>query len=182
MSAHPWWYITRATGIVAWFFLAVTMIDGASLAWRRSSSPGRTLDRHRLLGGFAVLFTAAHMIALLLDHFVDYGIAEVLFPFRSVYRPGPVAWGVVSLYLLLLVEGSSLVRRHLTTRRWRSLHLLSYPLFASATIHFLSAGTDAYRWIPFWLSMTFGGVILTGCAVGSARAQRRLDDTERLSA
>ena len=182
MSAHPWWYITRATGIAAWCLLAVAMIEGALLAWRRSKSPGRTLDRHRLFGGLAVLFTAAHMIALLLDHFVDYGIAELLLPFRSVYRPGPVAWGVASLYLLLLVEGSSLVRRYLSTRRWRSIHLLSYPLFAFATIHFLSAGTDAYRWIPFWLSMTFGGVILAGCAVGSGRAQRRLEEPDRLSA
>ena len=180
MSAHPWWYVTRATGIVAWLFLAVTMIEGVSLAWRRSALPVRTLDRHRLWGGLAVLFTAAHIVALLLDHFVDYDIADVLIPFRSVYRPGPVAWGVASLYLLLLVEGSSLVRRHLTTRRWRSMHLLSYPLFGFASVHFLSAGTDAYRWFPFWASMMIGGVIVAACAVGTVRAQRRLDESERV--
>ena len=75
-----------------------------------------------------------------------------------------------------------ITRATVTTRCWRSIHLLSYPLFAFATIHFLSAGTDAYRWMPFWLSMTFGGVILAGCAVGSGRAQRRVDETDRLSA
>lgn len=102
----------------------------------------------------------------------------MLLPFKSIYRPGPVAWGVASLYLLLLVEGSSLVRRRLATRRWRSIHLLSYPLFGVATIHFLSAGTDAYRWMPFWLSLTVGGAIVAACIAGSVRAQRRVDESQ----
>lgn len=178
MNTHPWWYVSRATGIVAWLLLAVAMVDGVSLAWRRTASPVRTLERHRLWGGLAVLFTIAHAAALVLDHFVDYGVAEILLPFKSIYRPGPVAWGVVALYLLLLVEGSSLVRRHLATRRWRSIHLLSYPLFAVATIHFLTSGTDAYRWIPSWLSVTVGGAIVAACFAGSVQAQRRVDESQ----
>lgn len=180
MSAHPWWYVARATGVVAWVLLAGTMLDGLFLTWRRSASPARTLERHRLLGGLAVLFTAAHVGALLLDHFVEYGVADVLVPLQSVYRPGPVGWGIVATYLLVLVEGSSLLRRRLSIRRWRALHHLSYPLFGMATVHFLTTGTDAYRWLPSWLSFTVGALIVGACLAGYGRARRLADETEIL--
>jgi DMSO/TMAO reductase YedYZ heme-binding membrane subunit len=53
-----------------------------------------------------------------------------------------VAWGIVGLYLLLAVELTSLVRRRLPRRLWRAVHALSFPLFALATVHGLTAGTD----------------------------------------
>ena len=53
-----------------------------------------------------------------------------------------VAWGVVAMYLLVAIEITSLVRHRLTARAWRNVHLLSYFLFATATIHMVTAGTD----------------------------------------
>ena len=51
--------------------------------------------------------------------------------------------------------------------------------FAVVTIHFLSAGTDTYRWLPFWLNVTVGCAIGAACVVGSIRAERRLEAPER---
>ena len=47
------------------------------------------------------------------------------------------------MYLLLAVELTSLTRRWLPTHVWRRIHVLSLPLFALATVHFVVTGTDA---------------------------------------
>jgi DMSO/TMAO reductase YedYZ heme-binding membrane subunit len=176
VNPHPWWYVARASGLVAWFLLTGSMLAGASLPFRRARSRSALLDTHRVLGGFAVLLTVAHVAALLADRFVDYGPLQVLVPFASLWRPGPVAWGVVSFYLLVVVEGSSLARRYMSVARWRRLHILSYPMFGMTTIHFLSAGSDVHRWIPTWLAIIFGGVIVASAVWGNARARQRMEN------
>jgi hypothetical protein len=77
------------------------------------------------------------------DSYVSFGPAEILVPMASAWKPGPVAWGVVALYLLVAVEVTSLARRRLPARLWRVTHAASLPLWAFATVHTLSAGTDA---------------------------------------
>lgn len=172
MSSHPWWYIARASGVTAWVLLAGSMWEGVVVAWRRSRAPAQRIEMHRLLSGIAVLMTVVHVGALLLDHFADYGIIDLLLPLKSIYRPGPVGWGVVAFYLLVVVEVSSLLRRWLTPQRWRSIHLASYAMFATASIHFLSTGTDAYRWLPTSVSVALGAVIIATCVGLYARADR----------
>ena len=53
-----------------------------------------------------------------------------------------MAWGIVAMYLLLAIEITSLMRDRLSVRAWRNVHLLSYLLFATATVHMVMAGTD----------------------------------------
>jgi predicted lysophospholipase L1 biosynthesis ABC-type transport system permease subunit len=48
------------------------------------------------------------------------------------------------MYALLAVEITSLLRKRLSKRAWRLTHYLSFPLFAAATIHVLTAGTDRH--------------------------------------
>lgn len=85
-------------------------------------------------------------MSLLADTYVHFGLASVLIPFASGWHPLAVAWGVAGLYLLLAVELTSLVRTRLPKRLWRATHYASFPLFVVATIHALSAGTDARTW------------------------------------
>ena len=141
-----WWYIARATGIVAWLLLAASVVFGLALstrAVRRRVTPSWVLDLHRHLGGLAVMFTAVHLAAIVADNWVHFGVADLLVPFASDWRPGAVAWGVATMYLLLAVELTSLTRRHLPPRVWRRIHVLSFPLFVVATLHLLQAGADA---------------------------------------
>ncbi len=176
MSVHPWWYVARATGITAWVLLAATVLGGFVVSNRKARSAARVLEYHRFLGGLSACFVAAHVAALLGDRFVGYGPKDVLLPLASVWRPGPVAWGVVAMYLLAIVEASSLLYRRLSRQRWRRLHLLSYPLFLVATLHFLTAGTDVNRWSPRWLTIAFGSVMVMAAIGGAVLAERRSPD------
>jgi predicted ferric reductase len=140
------WYVARSSGLVAWTLLASAVVWGLLMTsklvrqWIKNSW---LLDLHRWLGGLALVFTGVHVISILGDTYVHFGLASILVPFASHWHPLAVAWGVASLYLLAAVELTSLARRRLPNRLWRRIHLLSFPLFITSTIHGLSAGTDA---------------------------------------
>ncbi|MGY1708582.1 FAD-binding oxidoreductase [Geodermatophilus sp. SYSU D00758] len=141
-----WWYLARAGGLVAWALLSTTVVWGLLL---RSGLLGRwipwawTAAVHRFLGMLAVLFTALHLTGLLLDDYVQMSLPDLLVPLTSSWRPVPVALGVVAGYLLVAVLGTSLLAARLSRRWWKRVHLTSYLLFWSATMHLVTAGTDA---------------------------------------
>jgi predicted ferric reductase len=140
-----WWYTARSGGIVAWILLAGSVLWGLVLSTKvfgRRPRPNWVLDLHRFLGGAAVVFVVVHVLSIMLDSYVHFGIAEVLVPFTGTWHPVAVAWGIVGFYVLLAVEVTSLLRSKLSKRAWRMTHYLSFPLFALATGHALSAGTD----------------------------------------
>jgi len=62
--------------------------------------------------------------------------------------------GLIGFDLLLAIEITSLLQRRLPRNVWRQIHLASYGLFAFATLHALSAGTDVRT------------VVATGAAIG----------------
>ena len=145
MTNQIWWYTARASGLVSWVLLSMSMLWGLVLSTKLRPPrirPNWVLDLHRYLGGLAVIFVAVHVGALMLDSYVGFGLADVLVPFAASWKPVAVAWGVVGFYLLLAVELSSLARKHLPARIWRRLHFLAFPLYLTATVHLLTAGTD----------------------------------------
>ncbi len=159
MSGQLWWYVARAGGIVAWALLAGSVLWGLALSTKALGGrprPNWLLDLHRFLGGLALVFTGIHVAALVLDNYIDFGLTQILVPFTSSYRPTAVAWGVVALQLLVAVEVTSLLRRSISRRTWRLVHFASFPLYASATVHGLTAGTDSGNRIlvlAMWLSV-----------------------------
>src|SRR4051812_50182845 len=86
------------------------------------------LSVHRYLSALAIAFVATHVVAILADGFVDFGVADVLVPMVSSWHPIAVAWGIVGMYVLLAVEGTSLARHRLSPRMWRGKHLLGHGL------------------------------------------------------
>jgi DMSO/TMAO reductase YedYZ heme-binding membrane subunit len=100
------------------------------------------LGMHRFIAALTVTFVVLHVLALLTDDFIGFGVADVLVPFASPWRPLAVAIGVVAFYLVVAIEATSVAQRRLPRPLWRQVHLLSYALFALATIHGLAAGTD----------------------------------------
>jgi predicted ferric reductase len=146
MNDQLWWYLARSAGIVAWAMLAFSVLWGLVLSTKvfvPRLRPNWLLDLHRFVGGAAVVFTGIHILSLALDRYVEFGVREILVPFTSSYRPAAVAWGVISMYLLLAVEITSLLRTRLSKRAWRATHYLSFPLFVIATAHGVTAGSDA---------------------------------------
>lgn len=145
MSAHTIWYIARSSGLVSWALLAASVLWGLTLSTRtlrRWAKPAWVLDLHRFLGALTVVFVAIHIGALLLDTYVHFGLAEILVPLATSWHPVAVAWGIVGLYLLVAVEVTSLLRSRVPRALWRRVHYATIPLFATATVHGLTAGTD----------------------------------------
>ena len=82
------------------------------------------------------------------------------------------------MYLLVAVEATSLAKSRLPYRWWRIVHLGSYPLFALATVHSLSAGTDTTTVINDGLAVALGAIAVAGALIGldrRAMSDPRLD-------
>jgi sulfoxide reductase heme-binding subunit YedZ len=163
--SHLAWYTARSAGLVSWLLLTASVAWGLGLSGRMFRGPALprpawVLDLHRYLGGLATAFTAVHVAAVVADTYVHFGLADVLVPFASSWRTGAVAWGVVGLWLLVAVQGTSLARKHLPRALWRRVHYLSLPLFLVATLHGLRAGTDARS--PLTVVAAVGAVMLVG--------------------
>ena len=140
-----WWYVARASGIIAWVMLAAAVIWGVLFATRFLGSrvrPAWTLDLHRWLGGLSVTFTGVHVAGLMLDDYVEFGAREILVPMASEWRPTAVAWGIVAAYLLIAVQATSLAMKRLPRRLWKWVHMTSFGMFFVASMHAGLAGTD----------------------------------------
>jgi DMSO/TMAO reductase YedYZ heme-binding membrane subunit len=147
VNSQVWWYTARSGGILASLLLAASVLWGLALTTRaagRITRPAWLLDLHRFLGAAALVFTGIHVVAILLDSYVHFGLVEVLVPLTGTWHPVAVAWGIVGFYLLVAIEVTSLVRSRLPQRLWRSVHFASFPLFVVTAIHGLSAGTDRH--------------------------------------
>lgn len=145
MSSQIWWFVSRSSGIVAWALLSLSVCWGLFVSTRavaRASTPAWLLDLHRYLGGLSVFFTAIHLVGLWADTYVTFGWAELFVPMKTTWKPEPVAWGIVALYLLVATEVTSLAMRRLPRRLWRVVHHLTLPLYAMATFHTVRSGTD----------------------------------------
>lgn len=145
MTPKFWWYAARSTGITAWALAAASVLWGLLLSTRSArglAKPVWVLDLHRWLGALTLAFTGLHLWALVADNFVHFGAADLLVPGASAWKTVPVAIGVVSFWLFVVVEVSSLVKKRLPNRLWARIHLLSFLAYLGATMHYLQAGTE----------------------------------------
>ncbi|MCC6433994.1 MAG: ferric reductase-like transmembrane domain-containing protein [Acidimicrobiales bacterium] len=147
ISLNPqfWWFLTRASGIVAWLMLTATVVWGVVLATRafpEHRRPAWLRDLHTWLGGLSVCFVAVHLGALVADSYVSFGPTDLLVPFASDWKPIPVALGVFAFWILVAVQVTSLARKHLPRSLWRWVHLSSYATFWFTSLHAAYAGTD----------------------------------------
>jgi predicted ferric reductase len=136
-----WWYVIRGSGLAAWALASASVLAGLGMSTGLVAVK-KARGLHAWLGGLTVVAVALHLVSLVADSYMTFSIKDVLVPFASSWRPGAVAWGVGALYLLVAVEGTSLLRRWLPTRAWRTVHLASFVLFWMATMHAVTAGTD----------------------------------------
>ena len=174
MSPELWWYVSRSSGIVAWLMLTATVIWGIIFAdglFKRRAA--WFLDLHRWLGGLTVVFLGVHLVSLLADSYVQFGLLDILVPFASQWRPVAVALGIIAFWLVVAVAVTSVAVRRLPRRWWRGVHLASYATFWLTTIHGALAGTDASR--PLYV--TTASVVLM--AVVIAVSQRILTTHSR---
>ncbi|MBF6215628.1 ferric reductase-like transmembrane domain-containing protein [Nocardia puris] len=145
MGSQLSWYIARSGGLVSWWLLSATVVWGLLMSSRvlgPRAMPARLYDLHRFVSVLSLVFLGLHLAGLLTDRWVRLGVLEVLVPFTSQYRPVAVGWGVIAVYLLGAVQVTSLLRSRIPHRWWRWVHTTAFVLFALATVHALTAGTD----------------------------------------
>ncbi len=121
MNEQIWWYLARSSGIVALVLLLLSLVWGILLATRvlrPNDRPAWLLDLHRWFGSLAVVMTALHLTGLVLDSYVSFGVADILVPGASSYRPLAVAFGILAMYALVAVQASSWVRKRLPRVLW----------------------------------------------------------------
>lgn len=139
------WYLSRASGLVAYSLLWLSVVAGLFLSGRvgRELLPPRTaMELHQTVSGTALAFALFHGLVLTGDRFIGFGLLDVLVPLAGSFQPLWVAGGQVSLGLSAALLASSLLRRHLGNRLWRALHYGGFAAYWLALAHAIVLGSD----------------------------------------
>jgi methionine sulfoxide reductase heme-binding subunit len=155
------WYASRATGVVSLLLLSLVVMLGI-LVNRQGRLPGlpafAVTGLHRSLSLLSILFIAVHVATAIIDPYVSIGLAAVVIPFVSAYKPFWLGLGAVALDLIAALILTSLARAHISRRLWRGVHWLAYAAWPVALVHGIGSSPD----------LRSGGLLLV--AIGSALA------------
>jgi DMSO/TMAO reductase YedYZ heme-binding membrane subunit len=171
-----WWWVSRASGIVAWLVVAAAVLWGllASTKFiRRRGVPAWVLDLHRYLGTLTIVFVAIHVGSIYADSFVKFGPRELFVPSASTWRPHAVNWGIFSTYLLVAIQTTSWMMRKLPRKLWHRIHVLSLPMIVMATVHAFLAGSDRHNRAVQWGALVVLMAVLFLLAVRIVTPSRR---------
>jgi len=140
------WYLIRSAGVTSYVLLTIATLWGLALTSKavKDWSPGvLSMLLHSTLSWLAVGFGLGHALLLMVDSYFSYTIQDVLVPFIGPYRPLAVGLGTLTFWIILMVSASFAIKRFIGHRVWKTLHFSSYIAFFLATLHGLTAGSDA---------------------------------------
>jgi predicted ferric reductase len=143
------WFLGRGTGIVALLMFTLTVVLGVVT---RSGQRGLGLTRfgiadlHRTAALAGVGLVLVHVLTLLFDPFAQLHMVDLILPFHAGYRPLWVGLGALAVDALMVLVGSSLLRKKIGPRTFKALHWLAYAMWPLAFLHGLGTGTDAATW------------------------------------
>ena len=147
MKTDPtFWILARSSGLLAYALLTSSVLAGLVLKSRpfgTALKAATVADLHRFLAMLGLGAVLAHASALVLDSTVHIGIGSLLVPGLAPYRPLWTGLGVLAAELMVVVYASFSLRKRIGARNWRRLHWATYLIFALATVHGLTAGTDS---------------------------------------
>jgi len=145
VGGKAFWFLTRASGLVAIVLLSATLVLGvvSSVGWTTERWPRFvSQDVHRNLSLLCIAFVGVHVVTTVVDGYVPIGFIDVVLPFRSSYRPIYLGLGALGFDLLLAVLITSGLRQRIGYASWRFVHWLAYLCWPIALIHGLGSGTD----------------------------------------
>ena len=180
------WYIIRGSGIAAFVLLSVSLLWGlmvSSKVFGRAVKAKGLQWLHESLGLAALAATVVHVVALSMDEFIDFTWVDILVPGMAEWRPLPTTLGVVALWSLAVVSLSFYAKRWIGQGAWRSIHFLSFGVFAAALLHGVFAGTDTSNpyIVMMYVAATAAVVLLTAIRVIGAREPARRSRTPKAS-
>jgi DMSO/TMAO reductase YedYZ heme-binding membrane subunit len=164
-SSTALWYASRATGVVALLLLTAVMLLGL-LVTRQGRLPGlprfAVSGLHRNLSLLAAAFVAIHVLSAVTDGYVNIPVTAAVVPLASSYERFWLGLGAVSFDLMLAAVVTSLLRRHLSRKAWRAVHLTAYASWPVAWVHSVFSSGD----------LRFGPLLglAIGCAIAVAGA------------
>ena len=100
MNQQIWWYLARASGMVAVVLLVASLVLGVLLSTRALKpvdSPAWLREMHRWVSMLAVVATGTHLAGLVADSYAHFGWREILVPGASSWKPTAVTVGVIAL-------------------------------------------------------------------------------------
>ena len=144
-SVQTMWYITRASGLIAYVLLWFSMVWGLGVSSKIFDVVLHgtfTYDFHQYISLLAIGFTLLHMGVLLFDGYMPYSIFQILLPFLSPYRPFWIGIGVIGFYLMLLVTITFYMRTKISMKTFRAIHTFSLLAYFAITLHSFMSGSD----------------------------------------
>lgn len=145
IDPHFWWYVTRASAMIAWGLATLAVLWGVLMSTRvlrSAANPAWLQDLHRYFAGSALAMVGVHLVSLMLDGWLAMTPAELLIPLVTDYRPIAVALGILAFYLLVAIQVTSWLMARLPRRLWHAVHLSSYLVILLVAVHAGLAGTD----------------------------------------
>ncbi len=169
------WYLARASGLTLYLLLWLSLVSGLGLTTRLLDLLGGrrvVWDLHRLATELAYSFLALHVLSLAADPSVPLGATGVLLVSQTSVRQPWTDIGIVTAYGFTVVAASFSLRRLIGNRIWRALHYATFPLWVTALLHGLGAGTDTGRPWAILLYVTTAAVAALMTASRLARSIR----------
>lgn len=151
IGQHIFWIASRAFGVVALVLVAVSVGMGLAMAMRSAKGPGamaKLKQAHEATALTALIFIAAHGLALLGDSYLRPGLAGIAIPFVMSHAQFWTGLGVIGGWAAALLGLTFYVRRWIGPKLWRQMHRWTLAVYALAVVHTLGAGTDAHS---FWM-------------------------------
>ena len=140
-----WWFLSRATGIVATLLAVAALVWGFFFSARNFGeryTPAWWLDLHNWLGGLALIFTGAHLVTVYLTPESGMGLLQILVPGTASGIEWGITWGVIAAYLFAITVFTSWPKKRFRRWLWRTIHLSSVLGVALALIHAYQLGPD----------------------------------------
>ncbi|AJY74698.1 hypothetical protein [Paenibacillus beijingensis] len=163
LSTVPTWLITRTLGITAYLLLFLGICLGILYGmpiWKgKQNIRSKVKDLHFLVNTSGVLAAMLHPMLLVLDAYVTFSWVQLIVPFTAPKEPFLYGLGTLTLYGLLLVVITTDLKKSMSVKLWRTVHLSAYVLFILALAHGMMGGTDTRN------IAIFSMYVVTFCAV-----------------
>ncbi len=173
------WYASRASGLVAFLLLYISIFLGLTLRiplLRKIFSPFYSMSIHCWISLQALLFAFFHALVLIFDKWLGFKLTALFVPFASQYQPGLTALGVFGFYLMIILIITSYSRKLMSQKIWRAVHFTNIVLYAIVFVHALYLGTDLkvelFRNIFIWANAFLVLLMLVNMELRLADARR----------
>jgi predicted ferric reductase len=159
---HAFWYLTRASGLVAFVLLTASVSLGLLMTGKVSGLMRRNVayDIHRFVALLTLCLTVAHTFIVLPDAYVGFTVWELLTPFASPYEPTFMALGTLALYVMGVVIATFYLRPLVPYAAWRAIHYATFAVFVMALAHGIGAGSDSGMIWAQALYLVGGSIVL----------------------